>query len=366
MLTIIILETITAFFFGTVVFDCVHFALHQCLKSKAPVIKAIGQWHNDHHRFYTTTLKVRPEYAHVNLLHHVLLEYVVQVSAALFCILFFKTVAVIFAILLQTLFFINVCLVKGKDLHHRSYAKLTSYRGGPFTTADYHALHHVYPNFFYSSYIKLFDYICGTALPLANKRVAMTGANGALGSQMKRLLEKHGAIVTSFKYGIDYDYQSYDKLANVLAQTDILFLCHGSKFEFAQQANCDSFVSIIELFKKMRVPQFVPPEVWAVGSEIECHPCFGIEKIKVYAKSKRNFAKFARQYFRQRDFQYRHIVHSAFTSQMGPGLMSAKFAAWMTLFLLKRGLKYVPVSYTGFAYLNYLRFMFIIPKALKI
>jgi hypothetical protein len=52
------------------------------------------------------------------------------------------------------------------------------------------------------------------------------------------------------------------------------------------------------------------------------------------------------------------LVHSAFISPMGPGLMTANFAAAYTLFLLKRGFRYVPVTYTGFAYLNYLRFVF--------
>jgi hypothetical protein len=42
---------------------------------------------------------------------------------------------------------------------------------------------------------------------------------------------------------------------------------------------------------------------------------------------------------------------------MGPGLMSASFAAKVTLFLLKRGFKYVPVTYTGIAFINYFRFI---------
>jgi hypothetical protein len=98
--------------------------------------------------------------------------------------------------------------------------------------------------------------------------------------------------------------------------------------------------------------------VWAVGSEIECHPCFGIKNIKIYAASKRHFAQKAHEYFHDRDIQYRHMVHSAFWSPMGPGLMTANVAAMATMFFLKRGFKYIPVTYTGFAYLNYFRFLF--------
>jgi monoglucosyldiacylglycerol epimerase len=164
--------------------------------------------------------------------------------------------------------------------------------------------------------------------------------------------------VTPFKFGVDYDYDHYEKLIPALAKADILFLCHGSKHDNAQQANCDSFVALIELFKQQHGRGLIPKEVWAVGSEIECHPCFGIKKLYPYANSKRHFAKHARAYFHSDDIQYRHIVHSAFNSPMGPGLMSARFAAKVTLFLLKRGFKYVPVTYTGFAFMNYFRYAF--------
>ena len=78
----------------------------------------------------------------------------------------------------------------------------------------------------------------------------------------------------------------------------------------------------------------------------------------MYAASKRKFARHARTYFHDKNLHYRHLVHSAFISRMGPGLMTAGFAAKMTLFLIKRGFKYVPVTYTGFAFLNYFRFLF--------
>lgn len=157
---------------------------------------------------------------------------------------------------------------------------------------------------------------------------------------------------------MDYTYDNYEQLKEPLARADILFLCHGSKYEFAQAANCDSYVEIIELFKKVHPRGLAPLEIWGVGSEIECHPCFGIKKIQVYAKSKRNYARYARSYYHDRDIQYRHLVHSAFISPMGPGLMTASFAAKMSMFFIKRDFKYIPVTYTGFAWLNYFRFVF--------
>lgn len=354
----LILQALLAFLIGTIVYDIVHYALHKCLKSKTTWLRSLGLLHLPHHRFFSASLQIEKNWGKKNLLNHALGEYLIQSLTIFLCAFFLPLIAIIIALMAETALFMYVCYCKGMDPHHKPYSTLPSYRGGIFVSRAYHALHHVYPSQFYSSYIKVLDYVLGTALPLAGKRIALTGASGALGSEMKHLLEKEGAEVITFKFGRDYTYDNYHSLAAPFANADILFLCHGSKLEYAQQANCDSFVQMIELFKRVHTRSLLPLEVWAVGSEIECHPCFGIKSLKPYAESKRNYARHARKYFRDRDIQYRHIVHSAFTSRMGPGLMSATMAAWATLFLLKRGLKYIPVSYTGFALLNYFRFVF--------
>ncbi len=355
---IILLQAVAAFLIGTIVYDVLHYLFHVCLKSNNKLLKQIGQLHSAHHRFFPATLTIQVEWTQQNLIRHVLFEYLTQVFATLLCLLFLNPIAIFLALIFESGLFLAVCYWRGVDLHHKPYKMLPSYRGGLFVSAAYHALHHVYPNNFYSGYIKVFDYLLGTGLQLKGKRIALTGSQGALGSNMKRLLEKEGAVVTPLKFGIDYQYDNYENIKELLAKTDILFLCHGSKYENAQQANCDSFVQMIEIFKTVRKRDLVPAEVWGVGSEIECHPCFGIKKLQVYAQSKRNYAKQAKKYFHEKDIQYKHIVHSAFSSRMGPGLMSANFAAIATLFFLKRGFKYIPVTYTGIAFLNYFRFAF--------
>lgn len=354
----VLLQAIATYLIGTLVFDVMHYLFHRFLESKYTLLKAIGSIHLSHHRFYTSALKIRPEWTTKNLLHHVIVEYLIQIIAILACAMFFNPVAIIIAALFETSIFVGVCYCRGRDAHHKTYDALPACRSRFFVSAEYHAMHHLHPTKFFSSSIKLFDCIIGSAHQLKGKHIVMTGSNGALGSHMKKLLENEGAIVSCFKFGSDYNYECYENLAEKLSKADILFLCHGSKFENAQQANCDSYVSIIELFKKVHKPTKETLEIWGVGSEIECHPCFGIKKIKAYASSKRNYAKYARHYYRDKDIQYRHLVHSAFISPMGPGLMTASFAARATLFLIKRGFKYVPVTYTGFAFLNYFRFIF--------
>jgi monoglucosyldiacylglycerol epimerase len=353
----ILLQTVFAFLIGTVLFDIYHFFAHYCLKSTVPFFRLIGLLHLTHHRFYSSALQINKKYAKNNFFHHILIESCFHLVGILFCILFFNPIAVAMAALLEITIFTVVCFKRGMDSHHRPYTILPSYRNRVFVSAEYHALHHLYPSKYFSSYLLLLDRLLGTAHHLNDKRIAMTGASGALGSNMKKLLEKEGAIITAFKYGRDYTYDDYEQLKKTLENTDILLLCHGSKYENAEQANCDSFVKIIELFKSVRTPRLAPIEVWGVGSEIECHPCFGIKKIKVYARSKRHYAHHARRYYRDKDIQYRHLVHSAFISPMGPGLMTARFAAQVSLFMIKRGFRYVPVTYTGFAWLNYVRFV---------
>lgn len=356
MLIKLVLEGVAIFLIATFLFDICHYLLHVALRSKNKFWKKVGLLHSYHHRFYARNLQYYSKWQNKNLYISITLEYGAECFLILCGFFFFNPYAVCIALLILCSLFIFILAVQGKDPHHRAYDRLPAYPSGLFVTGAYHALHHIYPNHFFGSYMKLFDFIFGTANPLQGKLIALSGASGALGSNMKRLLEKEGATVIPLKYGVDYTYENYDNLKTHLARADILCLCHGSKYDNTQAANCDSFIAIIELFRSVRERKLLPLEVWGVGSEIECHPYFGIKKLKGYATSKRNFARKARLYFRDRDFIYRHIVHSAFTSKMGPGLMSANFAAKATIFWLKRGLKYIPVTYTGFALLNYLYF----------
>lgn len=358
LLTIqIVLQAIAAFLIGTVVFDVLHFLFHHFTGSKYPLLRTIAKYHKIHHRFYSRTLQVNHEWKNKNLLYHVSVEYFSIMVGIASCLFIFNSIAIAIAACFETILFLGVLWCGGVDLHHKPHAKPPRVKGGIFVNAGYHALHHAHPKYFFSSTIKLLDYVLGTSHFLKGKKIAMTGTNGALGKHLKKLLEKEGATVTPFKYGVDYDYDSYEKLTKPLSEADILVLCHGSKYDFAEEANCDSYVRIIELYKSSRQAE-TPLEIWATGSEIECHPCFGIKKIKVYAASKRRYAQYARNYFKDENINYRHLVHSSFISQMGPGLMTAGFAAYVTLFLIKRGFKYVPVTYTGFAFLNYFRFLF--------
>jgi hypothetical protein len=230
-------------------------------------------------------------------------------------------------------------------------------RRGFITDASYHAMHRLFPEAYFGSVTTAFDRVFGTGTAVKGRRVVITGSSGSFGAPFARLLGRAGAEVTPLKFGVNYTYYDYSRCDAALADADILVLAHGAKGDLAMQANCDSFLYFIERFKTLNAKRGTPPEVWAVGSEIEAHPAWGNAELQVYLESKRAFARHARRYFWDAQIIYRHIVPSAFKSAMGPGLISGTFAARWAWFFIVRGFRYVPVSYTGIAFINWFKFL---------
>jgi hypothetical protein len=178
---------------------------------------------------------------------------------------------------------------------------------------------------------------------------------------LRRLASPHEAHHAFFDRRLRYhDEVAVPNLVHhvtVLESADILVLAHGAKGNQAMQANCDSFLAIFDRFKSLTRHRQVPVEVWAVGSEIECHPALGDAGLRSYARSKRAFARAAATLMHDRDVLYRHVVPSAFRSRMGTGLMDGRTAAAIAVWLIRRGFRYVPVTYTGIAFLNFIPFV---------
>jgi hypothetical protein len=347
------------FFAATFVFDCVHWALHRCARSRSQWLRAVASLHLAHHEFLGPDLQPDDRFLRGNLFKHALPEYGTQVAVIATGFLVLDSPAVVLALAIATFQSARPVARRGRDPNHRPLTRVMPPPHRLLVSPAYHALHHVYPDRYFGSYTALFDRLMGTACQLRGKRVVLTGASGALGAPLRALLEREGvAHVDTPRFGVDYGYGDYERLAPVLERADVLVLAHGSKHADAMAANCDSFVALIERFKALTVDRRLPPEVWAVGSEIEAYPAFGIAALAPYLESKRAFARHARRYYRDDRILYRHIVPSAFRSRMGGGLLSGEAVARVTMFLIRRGFRYVPVTYTGVALWNYLKFMF--------
>ncbi|RHZ52831.1 uncharacterized protein CDV56_104733 [Aspergillus thermomutatus] len=253
--------------------------------------------------------------------------------------------------------------MNGRDSNHVSYKTVPKDPHWLFVGPQFHALHHVHPDRYMSSVVKLFDWVAGTAYSLRNKNVAITGGSGAFGSAIKRRLQcEEVRNIYTLKFGTHWTHENFSHVGQALDEADILILAHGTKGKDAMDANCNSTVRLIQLYMERRVGREdrdkIIPEIWYVGSEIELHPAFGIPGMQRYSTSKRAFLPYARALYDDPRIVYRHIVPAAFQSPMGKAIVSPEWAAGVMMWWIRRGARYVPVTYTGIAYLNFFKFTY--------
>ena len=364
---------------GTLFFDLAHYSLHSFARSRFTILRRIGHLHQLHHYFFNRRLIFNDRYLWHNLCVEMPLELACQVIGSWIgwvIVLRWSSTQqksssakvlhlVVFAEVMRALV---VVATEGRDSNHISYKPTIPKDPNHFIVGpEFHALHHVDPAVSIGSFCRVFDWLFGTALSLRSRRVTMTGASGALGQALKKeLLCQSVKCVNELKFGIDWTYEDYSRVIPVLEKTDILILAHGSKTQQAMKANCESPIALIDLFRKHRRPNALSdkrlPEIWYVGSEIELHPSWGVQNLQIYSRSKRAFLPYARMLQDEPSVIYRHIVPSAFQSTMGPGIIPARWVAKVAMWWIHRGACYVPVTYTGIAYLNYFKFKYCIKK----
>ncbi len=340
---------------ATIVFDTIHYLLHRWHDNSFRLLRHFSKMHWDHHLFFNNQLTINQIYEGQNLKHHVIPEYITQVAITWVYYILFPLESIIITLAFETIIFATVLYLRGQDPNHRDNTKLKKFNNQPLVTTSYHGYHHLFPNNYFSSYFKIFDWVKGSAMQLNGKRIVLTGAGGALGAALLELLKgEQVASITTLKYQVDYSENNFDALDDKLCNKDILILAHGSK-QNAMWANCISFQEIIKRYLDLNSKMQHLPEVWGVGSEIECHPAI-LPSVYEYKKSKRTYARWVRKFTAQKRVIYRHIVPAAFHSGMGYGLMTAKFVARSIIFLAKRDCRYIPITYSGIALLNYFKF----------
>jgi len=347
----LIVQMALLFVISTTLFDVVHWLLHRWQRSRWAILRTFSSWHQVHHDFLDKQMQVHPELAWRNFWAHLLPEYLTSVGGTVVFFPFVEPIAVIIIVAIHTVLFGFRIVGEGMDPFHMAMDRLHGKRGVFMVNASYHAMHHINPMGFYSSFLNVFDMIMGTAVALRGKRVMLTGFGGAFGNCMAALLVKAGATVYTVSLR---DMLVKDIEALPLADFDILVMCHGLKHGEPSEiwrANSAATAYLGDTFITTNRNKLVPPEIWSVGSEAEV---FGFDD---YAMSKRFQADYARHNWHDNaDVTYRHIVPSAFTSRMGRGLITANAAARWSLFLIRRGFRYVPVTYTGLAFINWLRY----------
>jgi hypothetical protein len=289
---------------GVFVFDVLHWLLHRFHNSKYKFLRQIGWIHMVHHYYFNRSLQFNDKYAWHNTWVELPVEglclYIGSLIAWYGCAYFgltdvpggftadiFRKIA--FTQVAKTVY---TMYKEGKDGNHPVGWKVVP-KDPDFLSvgAEYHCLHHIEPDAYYSSVHRVFDQIIGASSSLKGKRILITGASGSYGQALiKRLQGENIRTLETLTYGTDWT--------------------------------------------------------------------FGEPEILRYSASKRAFAKYARAYYDDEDFLYRHIVPAGFTSRMGKGMVSADWAAGITMFFIRRGARYVPVTYTLMAYANYFKFLY--------
>jgi len=355
---VFVIQAAVVFIVSTALFDALHWQLHRWEKSSVPLLRTFSSWHWVHHKFLGLDMQINPAYVRQNIWFHVVPEYATSMLGTLAFLLIFPWPPVALVAVGRTVMLVLTLREEGLDYNHMSMDRVGGQQGLLWVDNNYHAMHHLYPHNFFSSFANAFDLIFGTTCQIEGRRFLVTGATGAFGSAMVEKLERLGAEVETAKSGVDFSAGNYAGMDEKLRRADVLVLAHGAKTEDCWNANCHSFTGLIDRFVEIGKDRLVPPEVWALGSEVEFHGDMGMDELKPYSASKRAFAARARDYYRSNALIYRHIVPSAFTSAMGKGAMSAGTAVNMALFFIRRGFSYVPVTLTGLAFLNYFRFRY--------
>ena len=355
---VFILQAFLVFVVSTALFDALHWTLHKWESSSIPLLRKFSSWHWVHHKFLGLDMQINPAYARANIWFHILPEYLTSMAGTLIFLFVFPWPPIAAVAVLRTIMLVMTLREEGLDYNHMSMDRVGGQQGLLWVDNNYHAMHHVYPHNFFSSFANVFDLIFGTTCQIEGRRFLVTGASGAFGAAMVAKLTSLGGIVETAKSGTDFSAGDYDAMREILGRADVLVLAHGAKTDDCWNANYVTARDLTELFTEMGKTRLAPPEVWAVGSEVEFHGDMGMDELKAYSASKRAFAARARDYYRSDALIYRHIVPSSFTSAMGKGAMSAGTAVNTALFYIRRGFRYVPVTFTGLAFLNYFRFRF--------
>ncbi|MDR3471258.1 MAG: sterol desaturase family protein [Devosia sp.] len=349
-------QAAVVFVVSTTIFDILHYLLHRWEASRSRLLRAFSRMHWVHHRFLNLEMQIDPAYRWQNIWCHVVPEYVTSMAGTLAFLLIFPWPPVAIIAALRTWYLLSTLKEEGMDFNHMSMDRVSARQGLWWVDANYHAMHHLFPNQFFSSFANVFDLLFGTACQIEGRTFIVTGASGAFGKAMSARIIRKGGEVRALKSGRDFGPGDYDRAREALEWADVLILAHGAKTADCWDANYVTFVDLIDLFIEVGKNRVLPPEIWALGSEAELHGDFGQEDMKDYVASKRAFAARARGYYANPMVIYRHIVPSAFTSAMGRGLMSADTAAAIAIFFIRRAFRYVPVTYTTLAFWNYFRF----------
>ena len=262
------------------------------------------------------------------------------------------------------------------DITHRQ-GEFTSLPARWMVNRPYHWRHHFdNQDAYFSGTLTLVDKLLGTALSLKNKRIAVTGASGTLGTALLTQLHLAGAKVTALTSSteeivldlgsekvtvptVTWKISEEDRLRETLSKIDILVLNHGvnvhqqrdlAAIAKSYEINAFSSLRLMELFfqtfKSDR--DLVRKEVWVNTSEAEVNPAFS----PLYELSKRAMGELVTMRRLDAPCVVRKLILGPFKSNLNPvGIMSAGWVAKQIVNLARRDVRNIIVTINPLTYI---------------
>lgn len=300
---------------GTVVFDGVHWVLHVFLRTRSRLLRALAWPHVVHHQFLDERLRIHPERQRANIFCHLVPEYLTQLAFTASLLLLLPRSVVAATALLQTAVFALLLRARGLDINHRPIEVLDAHGPSFWALPAYHALHHVYPDAYYSAYTKVVDYAVGGGIELRGRRFGVAGATSPLGRALVERLRREP--ISSLA-----EIERPDE--RELEHVDVLLLCDPGLDE----------VPFVEALASAARDRQLPPEAWVV-------------------RTRRRGDSTARHY--DRDPRVIHRTIAVSPADLRDPRRADRRAA-IALFFVRRGFHYVPTSLrTALAYLAFRR-----------
>jgi hypothetical protein len=230
---------------GAIVFDGVHWILHLMLRSRFAWLRGLARPHGVHHEWIDRNLETNWELQSANIWCHIVPEYLTQLAFTGLLALVLPLPFVLVLALLQTAVFLGILHARGCDLNHRPAARIDAHPPGWLTPPSYHALHHAWPDAYFSSYTKVVDRIVGGGSQIAGRRFGWLGPTSTFGEALRQRVERKGGLVAS-------DPDS-------LGELDVLVLLDPGA----------PLVAPVEAFIEATRHRQLPPEVWALRASAE-------------------------------------------------------------------------------------------------
>ena len=249
----------------------------------------------------------------------------------------------------------SICVVRdwGVDDNHVSYTDAVPKDPNTLIVGpEFHALHHVDPNNYFSSWLRVMDWIIGSAASIRNRNITILHSGDGIGPAIYQelILEKVKSIRAP-GFGTDWTYKDSSKLTPFLEDTDILIIACSSR-ETAKSSDTafqHFTATVIDLFNRTRRPRPGPsllPEVWHVSKTANLFDFTSAAQSPASELAGPSLSPRVQAGFKDETFLYRCIVSSTMET---PGETLAWLTAKMVLLCIRRGATYIPANHLDFA-----------------